>query len=281
MKESETMDAGEPSVAQENPQETPKSPDSLISIEIQAPTSMQESHKFKNYEIEFVEKDRSCGYKNLGISREKAYQILKDNLHHLRYIFKIAAREAIKTKEFYDYLLKNNVISNSVTFEKMNAYPEQWGNDLRILQAFVDYSVRDKRISNGWPHPAVIQALTAAVNIDCYLWRVGPNQELMSHQYAFSKGRKSEGRIDLLILDNGQFDRLSFPHGYPEKGDHIYPVIKEAEAKKSMCENMCGCFFSFGKKGHEKLKDDPDVAIAHSSQDEEEYKQHPNGSSAP
>ena len=173
-----------------------------------------------------VDDDGDCGYTAFGITRQKAYQKLRDNLNQVRTLLQPVIKESLLTESFIQYL-EDNELATSGLLTAFRRYQQNtnvdatiaqlyhYADDLAILTAYVDYDIRDKKIEAGWSHPAILQALAHVQGIELYIWRLSTNQQVMPHGYYphYSSGQVSK-RIDLLFVNGNHFERLErlVPH---------------------------------------------------------------------
>jgi hypothetical protein len=172
------------------------------------------SNKNKGYVCHEVLGDGDCGYNAFGINRKEAYQLLRANLIRVREILKPVVSELLIKDEFYNYLIEEGHINANVAHQSIVDALERFSTDLNVLQGFIDYDVRDKKIDMGWAHPATLQALACIRGITLYIWQLGQNGELIPHneeryvQYVHPENTGQ--RTDLLFLNENHFERLEF-----------------------------------------------------------------------
>lgn len=176
-----------------------------------------------------VNSDGNCGYTAFGITRKDALQLLNENLRSIQNILQLVVRETLLTQAFCDYLNTNASIGSGVTFEYIQENLEQYATDMRVLQGYLNYDVRDGHIDAGWAHPKVLQALAEICNIKLHMWTLGEGGLLLphvyhGHDYAVYTPSSIGSRTDLLFVNRNHFERLSF-YGYPNEipTGSIYP----------------------------------------------------------
>ena len=170
--------------------------------------------------------DGDCGYTAFGITRNQAYQLLKDNLNAVRALLQPAIKEALLTETFINYLEDQGQATSGLltAFRQYQQTADQGNNidtaikqlyiyadDLVILAAYLAYDIRDKKIDAGWIHPATLQALADIQKVEIYIWQLGDDERLISHhqvKYASYVPKISNSRLDLLFVNNNHFELL-------------------------------------------------------------------------
>lgn len=129
--------------------------------------------------------DGDCGFTAFGITRIHAYEMIKESLPLVAGLIKPALKEALLLKKFIDYLDNRGFGEVKATFAEYVRLTSQHANaedtlsalfnfseDLQTLNAYIDYDIRDKKIDNGWSHPAVLQALAKLSHLELYIWQL-------------------------------------------------------------------------------------------------------------
>lgn len=177
---------------------------------------------FRHYE---VAPDGDCGYTAFGTLRADAYDLLSHNLNKVSELLKSIVEESLLDSSFISYLAKRQDIPRNLLADYnnyQNAAKEggeisdaiinnlkRHANQLSVLQAYVDYDVRDKKIEHGWCHPAVLQALAKINKVSLYIWQKDENGNLIPHiRHSQHILDDIDERIDLLFVNNNHFERL-------------------------------------------------------------------------
>ena len=137
------------------------------------------------------------------------------------------------TEKFYQYLIKQGALTPETTFETFEENEAHFSKDLAIIQAYLNYDIRDKNVDAGFAHPGVLQALAHIQKVDLRIWHTGENQALQAHRgagydYAAYTPSMTERRVDLLFSNGNHFDLLEFSgyeHGVPDTEASIFPYI--------------------------------------------------------
>ncbi len=169
--------------------------------------------------------DGNCGYTALGITREEAAKLLLNESLNIRDIIKIPVRQALVTKDFYQYLVDNSI--TNLGHDELVAEIEV---NIDVINAYIHYDVALRRIDSGYSHPAVLQALAHIKNIELHIWQLGKNNVLVQHtvydeNYAVYTPPQVDSRVDLLFVNGNHFDRLEL-RGYENNmaSEGIYPL---------------------------------------------------------
>lgn len=173
--------------------------------------------------------DGNCGYTAFGIDRPHAYQLIRDNLNNVKHLLESAVREVLLIEVFFDYLRERGDIENNETLDHITNNIEQHADNLKIINAYVDYDIRDRKVDAGWAHPAVLQALAHIQGIELHIWQLGHNEVLIPHQqqtYAIYKPQNPRERVDLLFVNGNHFERLDIQGGFDKE-------IYQQETQKS------------------------------------------------
>ncbi|CAM4436321.1 MAG: hypothetical protein LEGION0398_MBIBDBAK_00550 [Legionellaceae bacterium] len=190
-----------------------------------------------SFEVDEVLGDGNCGYTAFGITRQDAHTLLSNNITEIQDQLKVSVREALLLDDFLQYLQTNQVIDSSVTREQLEANDgeliQRYSADLVILQGYINYDVRDKRIDLGWAHPAVLQALAKIQGISLYIWQPGDNQKLMPHHfYHHFLPQNATQEVDLLFVNGNHFDRLNRIKKAPQRNAFFSQSYKDNEKTK-------------------------------------------------
>jgi hypothetical protein len=174
-----------------------------------------------------VHGDGECGYTAFGITRKEAYEIIRKNLNNVRDLLKLVTKEALLNERFINYLQDKKIASGALikAYRNYQAAAMQGGkmeeaiiselyhqaDDLVVINGYIDYDIKDKRIDDGWSHPRVLQVLAHLQNIDLHIWQLDGTNKLIPHnqpEYAVYRPDNATQRIDLLFINNNHFDRL-------------------------------------------------------------------------
>ena len=202
-----------------------------------------------------VSADGNCGYTAFCITRQEAYQKLRDNLNQVRTLLQPVIKESLLTEAFIQYLEHKELATSRLltafrnyqqavqqnnNVDETTAQLYRYADDLAILNAYLDYDIRDKKIDIGWSHPAILQALAHVQAIELYIWQLSTNQQVMPHGYYphYSPGQVS-GRIDLLFVNGNHFERLErlVPHS-PQQTLPKNERIHEGITRKSLMHSQ-------------------------------------------
>ena len=177
------------------------------------------------FDVVKVPGDGDCGFTAFGITREDAFDLLDDHKQDDKTIELLApvVRETIMREDFVDFccehLSPQDVYDLRVSYQ---AYVDQGDIDDLLgmvdanigmfVECYIEYDVRDKRVENGWCHPAILQALACIRKVNLYIWR-DEGGELVPHKsddYDFSciKSKGSRQNTHLLFVGNNHFDLL-------------------------------------------------------------------------
>jgi hypothetical protein len=169
-----------------------------------------------------INPDGDSGYTALGIKRADAHQILSDHLMANRERLRDVVAEQLAQPAFVRYLIEcgtynedlqqiNEVYcntsgpANTEALAKLRGYAD----DLVVLQAYLDYDVRDKKVDAGWAHPAILQVLAHIQGIELYIWCLAGNGQLQPHVlYSHYKPSNIKQRVELLFGKDNHLERL-------------------------------------------------------------------------
>lgn len=204
-------------------------------------TERQANSVEQGYVRHDVEGDGNCGYTAFGITRDAAYEYVRAAAEAedpaVIERLGLAIPEVLITKNFYDYLRDRGIISEDVGFEQMfdEEKRRDFARDPRIIAAFIDYDIRDKRVELGWAHPATLQALAHIRNIRLRIWQLDDDDCLIPHEdprYVDYTPSDYDSMTDLLYLGN-HFERLDI-HG-DETDLYLEPIppLRPDELKES------------------------------------------------
>jgi hypothetical protein len=188
--------------------------------------------------------DGECGYTAFGITRTDAYDLIKSKLNDVQNILLPVVKEALLSEKFINYL-KEKGIANAALLAEYNKYKaaaEQGGNmsdsiihnlylkiDLTIIQGYIDYDIRDKKIDAGWPHPQILQVLAHIQEVQLFMWQIIDNEALIPHQqeeYAIYTPPIVTSRTDILFVNNNHFDRLQLRSDSNTEMDKVQTTSK-------------------------------------------------------
>ncbi len=169
-----------------------------------------------------VSPDGDCGYTAFGITRTEAHQRLSDNLTDNRDMLRAVVAEQLLQPKFVNYLIKQGIGNNGLQTAYQHyqtttgqastqamASLQGYASDLAVLQSYLNYDVRDRRIDNGWAHPAVLQLLAHIQGIELYIWRIAHDGQLLPHDlYPHYEPANASQRADLLFVNGNHFERL-------------------------------------------------------------------------
>lgn len=173
-----------------------------------------------------VEGDGECGYSTFSMTRKSAYTLIKSRLSELLSILTPAVKEAMLSKEFMDYLQetpKSNPLLIQV-FQKYLTAAREGGDvpdatvnnlykqaeDITVMDAYIDYDIRDRKIDAGWSHPCILQALAHLKGMELHIWQLEADKLIPHRQAEFSSyyPRQATQQVNLLFIDNNHFERL-------------------------------------------------------------------------
>ena len=128
-----------------------------------------------------------CGFTAFGITRKEALKCLQDALvtengESFISLLQPAIKEVLITEKFYQYLIKQGALTPETTFETFEENEAHFSKDLAIIQAYLNYDIRDKNVDAGFAHPGVLQALAHIQKVDLRIWHTGENQALQAHR---------------------------------------------------------------------------------------------------
>ncbi|CAM4393653.1 MAG: hypothetical protein LEGION0398_MBIBDBAK_01169 [Legionellaceae bacterium] len=165
------------------------------------------------FEQHSVASDGDCWYTAFGITRENVYKLISENIYQVRDLIKVPVYEALLLDGFIAYLKENGLMDNSIIREHLEANDgkllKKYSEDLNIIQGYISYYIRDKKIDASWPHPAILQAFAYIQQVNLYIWEPGDNHQLNPHAvYPHYVLQGEKPRIDLLFTNGNHFDRL-------------------------------------------------------------------------
>jgi hypothetical protein len=152
----------------------------------------------RRFEEQIIAGDGNCGYTALGISRDEAHQLLRNNLGNstIQKLIEPAAKELLLTDEnFRKELLHKGVISQQ-SLEQFIADPINGtlSGDLAVLSIFLLYE------NKMLVHPAILQALAELQNIRLFIWQI-ENDGLVPHrERRYAEYNPSTGSITVKHL---------------------------------------------------------------------------------
>jgi energy-coupling factor transporter ATP-binding protein EcfA2 len=209
--------------------------------ENQRPTYISTADTVSNGNENFIRHevigDGNCGYTAFGITREDALKAIMQNLKQVQDLLRQAIEEQLLTETFIDYLSANKLLSANLqqafnTYQKTavnqknavnaaDAKLRNFANDLAIIQAYVNYDIRDKKIDFGWSHPCILQALAQIRGIDLYIWQMEGGHLVPHQQYPryTPKNIQSPQRTDILFINGNHFERLELSN-LPQNNSH-------------------------------------------------------------
>jgi hypothetical protein len=184
-----------------------------------------------------VNSDGNCGYTALGMSRANAYKLLSKNLWQVGKLIKPVVEELLLEEKFIDYLQKQGLASDTLVkfFKHYQAQAEQgkavnkfiaqlkkYATHSNILQGYLNYDVRDKKIDAGWAHPLILQALAQLTQKELFIWQPDASGSLIPHaSHGHIKSEDANQRVDLIYINGNHFDRLELI------SDRLQPEEKE------------------------------------------------------
>lgn len=176
-----------------------------------------------------VSGDGDCAYTAFGITRNEAYQQIKNSLSDANVISLLqpVMREQLLQEKFLLYL--GWIVSiNPAIITTVRNDPDGWDTYLPFVSAYVDYDIKEKRIDAGWGHPAILQVLAHIRGITLRIWQLGSDQRLIPYQpqqgrYAQYTPQNAEQVLDLLFINNNHFEQLEFINVQPGMNTPIYP----------------------------------------------------------
>ncbi|MBS0359180.1 MAG: hypothetical protein JSS53_07925 [Proteobacteria bacterium] len=210
------------------------------------------SHSFIQHP---VAPDGDCGYTAFGITRDQAHELLTTHKDSIQSFLHPLIADSLLDETFINYIRNRttdaNIDLDYLNFEKLfedfkthqtviqvaeEAVPvdapslqdlKSHADSQHVIQAYLDYSVRDKKTFSGWPHPAELQALAHIQRIELYIWRLdngslvpysigqGVDSALNIGSYAHfcpthtdDELGKTFQRTDLVYLEGNHFNRL-------------------------------------------------------------------------
>jgi hypothetical protein len=202
------------------------------------PSNNQLGHSSKGYVRHEVLGDGDCGYRAFRITREKAFELLNDNISDsdVTTLFQPVVYQSLTTIEFYNYLIEKELIQRAISFDAIKINLTNYSRNINVITGYIHYDVKDRKHEGGWAHPVVLQALAHIQKIDIRMWRLGENQRLVPHchpdhyDYASYTPEGAQQRLDLLYINGNHFERLElkgFGEGnLPDVRDNemIYPL---------------------------------------------------------
>jgi len=172
--------------------------------------------------------DGDCGYTALGITREQAFELVRSRLSEVGEVLEPVIQEQLLMQDFIDYLEQHQQANTALVgaFEKYQRAAQlgeeideiimqrlqRHASDLVIINGYVNYDIRDKRIDTGWSHPCVLQVLAHLQKIEFYIWQENSEGQLVPHEYyphyKSPNAPPNIGRTDLLFINGNHFERL-------------------------------------------------------------------------
>lgn len=191
----------------------------------------------KGYKRRSIPSDGDCGYTAFGISRDDAVRELIDNLDAIKERIIPAVKEALLESEdggFFTHLVKSpscQINNLDVSEREIVQNLDYYSGKKEVLEQYIYYDVRDKRIDNGWAHPAILHALGQIRNIEIKIWRLGSKEMLVKHafkdffDYHATNLDHPQSIKHLLFINNNHFEVLDMI-GYEENSvdEAIYPA---------------------------------------------------------
>jgi len=172
--------------------------------------------------------DGDCGYTAFGFTRQQAFELVRNELPEVVEILKPVIQEQLLIQAFIDYLEQHQQASTALVqaFAHYQVAAQQGSqinddimqqlqrhaSDLVVINGYIDYDIRDKRIDVGWSHPCVLQALAHLQKIELYIWQKNNEGQLVPHEhyphYRSSHLSFATQRTDLLFINGNHFERL-------------------------------------------------------------------------
>ena len=188
-----------------------------------APIKVFSTTEGRLFEVYKVAKDGNCGYTAFGIDREQAYKLLKENIIQIQDFLISVVKEQLLNENFINYLINNNFATHALSTafqayrneaikgnqkDKAESHLFAYANDLTVVNGYLSYDVKDKKVDAGWSHPCVLQALAHIRGIQLTIWiknenRLAPHQQY--HEYVPKGVTESK---HLLFINGNHFELL-------------------------------------------------------------------------
>lgn len=169
-----------------------------------------------------VNNDGNCGYTAFGIMRDDAFTLLSNNITQIQHLIVPAIQEQLVAEDFIQYLQEQRTLSADLLkdFSSYQTAAKEKGmldpvmnnlyhhaKDPTVIQSYLNYDVKDRKVDNGWAHPCILQALAHIQGLRLYIWKLNDHDELIPHpQYPFYG---EHGSYTHLLFKNGNhFERL-------------------------------------------------------------------------
>lgn len=170
-----------------------------------------------------VSGDGDCGYTAFGITRRDALKLIIDNISNVREQLIPLIRETLLTKSFIRYLQQNN--SNLPVLADFEAYQHaaiqgeeienslnnlyQRADDIVVIQAYINYDIRDREIDAGWAHPIILQVLARIQKLRLILWELSNEEKIAPHSHYHDYIPPNvEETLNLVFINGNHFERL-------------------------------------------------------------------------
>lgn len=103
----------------------------------------------------------------------------------------------------------------------------------KIIEAYIDYDVKEKKFDDGLPHPLVLRALAEIQKIELHIWQRSDKKDLVPHDnYPLYKPKDAVSRLDLLFEKfekSERFQKLEFKNAHyttAEYKNYVEGLIK-------------------------------------------------------
>lgn len=179
-----------------------------------------------------------CGFTAFGITRERAVNLLIENIHNVRELLEPVVKELLLNEHFYNYLIKKNLLQSTTTFKTAKTQ----FTDLAVISGCIQYDLNEKM----WADPAILQALAHIQKISIHIWTLDAvDKHLLPHcfkdDYVCYQPAGATQRLDILCSNGNLFERLDIV-GFGEgnflidDSEIIYPLEIQKNLKKSLLE---------------------------------------------
>ncbi len=101
---------------------------------------------------------------------KKLSKVLADSGCPSRFLVTAIQDALLMDEKFFNELQKRGIIESTRKYEDMLADLEFYIVNPDIIRAYLDFALQKKQINNGFPHPAILQALAYLVGTQFRLW---------------------------------------------------------------------------------------------------------------
>lgn len=142
------------------------------------------------FKRKIITQEDNYGYSAFNVSREDAHQLLTTNINNILDLLQPVIDEALNhNTEFNEYCSGNNN-----------------GDHLR---AYLEFDVLQKRIEDGWSHPAVLLALARILNINLRLYKANGHGEIeLHHRFRLDHYSNEGENLSFLVTDDNQLESV-------------------------------------------------------------------------